>query len=193
MTEVAIPKIFMQSAVLAALFFICFCVFEIYTAHEDIYYAIANVAEEISDAHASVLVHYATVEPPGLSPQNHRGRSAMVEPVPPEGGYNGPGPAGPAFSFEGYTGPGPALATVTQALSMEDNAWIALKGAISRSLGGKEYLFADSTGTIEAHIGPMEWMGQRINAADTVEIHGYIHKDRRRSNTHIHVKGIMKR
>jgi len=187
MTEVAIPKIFMQSLVLAALIFICFCVFGIYTAQEDIYNAIANVAEEISDAHDSVLARAANVEQPGLSPQSHSGRSAIVGRIPSEGGY-----AGADFSSEGYSGPGPALATVAQALSMDDNAWIALKGSISRSLGGPEYLFADSTGAIEAHIGPVEWMGQQISSTDTVEIHGYIHKDRRRSNTYIHVKEVMK-
>jgi len=185
-------QIFMQLAVLTALFFICFCVFGIYRAHEDLYDAIANVAEEINDAHSSLLAWSEPVKQSGLSAQGYGGRTAVAGPVPSGGGYTGPGSVGAIFSSEGYAGPGPSFATAMQALSLDDNVWVALKGVISRSLGGKEYLFADSTGTIEAHIGPMEWMGQHISASDPVEIHGYIHRDRRRSHAHIHVKRLMR-
>jgi len=192
MNEMAIPKIFMQIAILTTLLFICFCVFEIYRAQEDIYYTIVNAAEEISDAQAALLIHAEAGKQFGLNAQSHGGRRAMVAPVPSEGGYAGPGYAGPDFSSEAYTGPGPAFVAAAQALSMDDNGWVALKGVISQRLGGREYLFADASGAIEAHIGPAEWMGQHISASDTVEIHGHIHKDRRRSHAYIHVERIIK-
>lgn len=104
------------------------------------------------------------------------------------GGYSGPG--GDAQYQGGYTGPGPSLVTVKEALSMDDDARVALKGTITRSLGGKEYMFADSTGTSEVKIGHKAWMGQQIGASDTVEIHGKVKKDWTR--TRIDVKRIIK-
>ncbi len=104
------------------------------------------------------------------------------------GGYVGP--QGNAPSLGGYTGPKPSLVTVEQALSMDDEAWVTLKGTITQSLGGKEYMFADSTGAAEVKIGHKVWMGQYVNASDTVEIHGKVKKNWTR--TRIDVKGLTK-
>jgi len=108
------------------------------------------------------------------------------------GVYAGPGPAGTAASYGAYTGPGPAPVTVKQALSMGNKDWVVLNGVISQSLGGNRYTFADSSGTIEADIGPKEWMwvNRQIGASDTVEIQGYIHSDWKRPYNHVHVKRI---
>ena len=97
-------------------------------------------------------------------------------------------------SSGGYTGPGPSRGTVAQALSMDNQTWVVLKGSVSKNLGGKRYMFTDSTGTIEADIGPKEWawVGQQISAADTVEIHGHIHSDWKRPYNHVHVKRLIK-
>jgi len=79
-------------------------------------------------------------------------------------------------------------------MSMGNRDWVVLKGAISQSLGGNRYMFADSTGTMEVDIGPKEWMwvNQPISASDIVEIQGYIHNDWRRPYNHVHVKRLVK-
>ena len=48
-TEIAIPKIFMQTALLAALCFICFCLFKTYMITRDTHYAIYEISEEVGD------------------------------------------------------------------------------------------------------------------------------------------------
>jgi uncharacterized protein (TIGR00156 family) len=78
----------------------------------------------------------------------------------------------------GYTGPGPALVTVEQAKGMRDDTRVALQGRIIRSLGGKEYVFQDSTGTITVEISQEKWQGRNIGPDDLVEIHGEVDKDR---------------
>ena len=47
--EIAIPKIVMQTALLAALCFICFCLFKTYTITRDMHYAIYDISDEIGD------------------------------------------------------------------------------------------------------------------------------------------------
>ncbi len=102
------------------------------------------------------------------------------------GGYVGPGP-----DFGGYDGPGPDLTTVREASAMGDGAWVALKGTITHSLGDRDYMFEDPTGSIEIKIGPKEWMGQRVSDTDTVEIHGRVKKDW--SRVHVDVRRLIKR
>ena len=90
----------------------------------------------------------------------------------------------------GYTGPGPALVTVEQAKSMNDDARVALKGHIIQSLGGKDYVFKDSSGTITVEISKKKWQGQNIGPDDLVEIHGEV--DKEWSKVEIDVKRIIK-
>lgn len=72
-------------------------------------------------------------------------------PLPPhaEGGYEGPGQ-----DRGGYSGPGPELISAQEAAQREDGAWVALKGVITRSLGDRDYMFEDSSGSVEVAIGP---------------------------------------
>ena len=193
MSEIAIPKIFMQIAVLVALFFISFCVFEIYmhTTREDIY-AIEYIADEVNSIHASLLAHFEAAKPSSFTPQSHGSRNCVFPRFEQSGGYIGPGSADSGFSRKDDADPAPSLSTVARALSMNDRALVALKGTISQSLGGGEYMFADSSGTIEVHIGPKEWVGQQVSASDTVKIYGCIHKDRKRFSNHIYVKRLIK-
>jgi len=90
----------------------------------------------------------------------------------------------------GYSGPGPNLVTVEQAKSMGDDAWVALKGHIIQSLGGKDYLFKDATGTINIEIGKKRWQGLTVGPDDLVEIHGEVDKDW--AKVEIEVKRIIK-
>lgn len=89
-----------------------------------------------------------------------------------------------------YSGPGPALVTVEQAKTMNDDARVALKGHIIQSLGGKDYVFKDATGTITVEISNKRWPDQNISPDDLVEIHGKV--DKHFSKLEIDVKRIIK-
>ena len=132
-----------------------------------------------------LLIGLALIGSPLLLPDQASARKAPPPPPYAEGGY-----LGAQEGLGGYTGPGPELSAVTDAQALTDGAWIALKGNIIRSLGGDDYMFADSTGEIAIKIGPREWMGQYIGASDTVEILGRMHKDW--SGDHIHVMRLTK-
>lgn len=102
-----------------------------------------------------------------------------------------PGPGGwQGASSGGYAGPGPDLVTVEQAKNMPDDAHVALKGHIIQSLGGKDYVFKDATGTITVEISGKRWQGQNIGPEDLVEIHGEVDKDW--TSVEIDVKRIIK-
>lgn len=100
------------------------------------------------------------------------------------------GKGGYGTEIGGYTGPGPQLVTVEQAKGMSDDAHVALKGNIIQSLGGKEYVFKDATGTITVEIGKKRWQGLHIGPDDLVEIHGEV--DKEWSHVEIEVKRVIK-
>lgn len=100
-------------------------------------------------------------------------------------------PAEHGFDCGGYTGPGPAAVSVKEALAKaDDGEWVVLRGKITQSLGGKEYLFADQSGSIKVHIGPHEWNGQKIGPDDMLEVQGKMHREW--LDDHIHIKQIIK-
>ena len=103
----------------------------------------------------------------------------------------GPGPGHPGSAVGGYTGPGPALASVQQAVSMQHDTAVSIKGTITQYLGRDDYTFVDSTGTVEVKIPPHAWMGQYVSESDIVELQGELKKDR--SRTRIHVHRVVKR
>ena len=90
----------------------------------------------------------------------------------------------------GYSGPGPALVTVQQALSMPAGTWVSIQGKVTKYLGGKQYIIADSTGPADAKIGPKAWMGQNVSEADTVVFQGTVIKEW--LQTRIDVKRVIK-
>ena len=104
----------------------------------------------------------------------------------------GPGPKPDhGLAQGGYTGPGPALVSVQQAVSMQHETAVTIKGTITKYLGRDDYTFADSTGTVEVKIPPHAWMGQYVSESDTVELQGELKKDR--SRTRIHAHRLVKR
>jgi uncharacterized protein (TIGR00156 family) len=106
---------------------------------------------------------------------------------------SGFGPAlGPGLAMGGYTGPGPALVSVQQALSMQHNIAVSIKGKITQYLGRDDYTFTDSTGDVEVKIPPHAWMGRYVSESDAVELQGDVKKDRM-NNTRIHVHRVVKR
>lgn len=84
---------------------------------------------------------------------------------------------GMAVQGGGFKGPGVETTSIKNALDMDDDALVRLKGNIVKSLGDDQYVFKDATGTIEVEIDDKRWMGQTITPNDTVEIYGKIDKD----------------
>ena len=107
----------------------------------------------------------------------------------PRGGFYGP--AAGVEVTGGFSGPGPEVVTVKQALAMSDKDWVCLKGNITQSLGDKEYIFKDASGSVNVKIGHKEWQGQMIGPNDVVEVRGRVKKDWTR--TGIKVKEVIKR
>ncbi len=85
--------------------------------------------------------------------------------------------AAETFQAAGYTGPGPDLLTVQQALTMNDDSIVALKGKIVKNLGDDHYLFQDATGTIEIDIDDDAWRGQQVGPEDLVLVSGEVDRD----------------
>lgn len=92
--------------------------------------------------------------------------------------------------YGGYSGPGPQVATVKQALSMQDDAPVALRGRIVQRLGDEKYLFGDDTGTIRVEIDHDKWHGLHVSAEDIVEIQGEV--DRDWNKTEVDVSRVIK-
>lgn len=90
----------------------------------------------------------------------------------------------------GFKGPGLEPTSVKEALALKDDSRVTLRGNIERSLGGDQYLFKDSTGSIEIEIDGKRWNGLTVTPADTVEISGKVDKDW--NSTEIDVKRIQK-
>lgn len=88
-----------------------------------------------------------------------------------------PGKDMPAVQGGGFQGPGIDIMSVKDVLNMKDDARVRLKGQIEKSLGSEQYLFKDSTGTIEVEIDDKKWMGQTVTPNDTVEIYGELDKE----------------
>lgn len=90
----------------------------------------------------------------------------------------------------GFKGPGMAPITVKEALNLKDDTRVTLKGSIEKNLGVDQYLFKDSTGSIEVEIDKKRWDGITVTPEDMIEISGKIDKDW--GSTEIDVKRIQK-
>ena len=94
---------------------------------------------------------------------------------------------------QGFTGPGSEglivmtgrTITVSEARNLSNDSWVVLSGNIINMLpGGRQYTFRDATGDIAVDIGPKEWRGLSVDAADRVEIYGEV----KISRGQIHIK-----
>ena len=90
----------------------------------------------------------------------------------------------------GYSSPKRSVVTVEQAKRMRDDARVTLRGNIIQNIGGKYYVFQDTTGTITVEISNKRWRGQNIAPDDLVEIFGEV--DKEDSRVKIEVKKINK-
>ncbi|MDY4382210.1 YgiW/YdeI family stress tolerance OB fold protein [Pectobacterium brasiliense] len=77
----------------------------------------------------------------------------------------------------GFIDPKGALTTVDEAKKLPDDSWVTLSGNIEKRLGDENYLFRDSTGTMEVEIDHKRWNGQMVSPTDKVEIQGQLDKD----------------
>ncbi|MBQ7450433.1 YgiW/YdeI family stress tolerance OB fold protein [bacterium] len=85
--------------------------------------------------------------------------------------------AGYAYEIGGFQDNNSTILTVSEALKVKDDTYVTLKGNIIRRISNEKYMFKDSTGSIVVKIKDYKWMGQTVDANDTVEISGEIDKD----------------
>ena len=80
---------------------------------------------------------------------------------------------------------------VSEAKNLPNDSWVVLTGSIVNVLpGGRQYTFRDHTGEISVDIGPRQWRGLSVDAADKVEIYGELRI--RRGHTSVRVQAIRK-
>lgn len=77
----------------------------------------------------------------------------------------------------GFTDSQSSLTTVDKAKDLRDDTWVTLRGNIEKRLGDENYLFRDSTGTMEVEIDHKRWNGQMVSPTDKVEISGELDKE----------------
>lgn len=90
----------------------------------------------------------------------------------------------------GFVGPSGSKTTVEKAKTLSDDTWVTLTGKVEQRIGGDDYIFRDSTGTINVDIDQKRWNGQTITPQDTVQIEGEIDKDW--NSVEIDVKRVSK-
>jgi uncharacterized protein (TIGR00156 family) len=77
--------------------------------------------------------------------------------------------------------------TVSEAKNLPNDSWVTLTGNITGVLpGGHNYTFRDPSGEIAVDIGPKEWRGLSVDAADRVEIHGEVKIHRGQVSIKVH-------
>lgn len=67
--------------------------------------------------------------------------------------------------------------TVKQALSMQDDRDVKVKGYVVKALGDEKYQFRDATGSIVVEIDDELWQGKQVSAKTPVTIFGEIDVD----------------
>ncbi|WP_455425752.1 YgiW/YdeI family stress tolerance OB fold protein [Dryocola sp. LX212] len=90
----------------------------------------------------------------------------------------------------GFVGPSGSKTTVEKAKTLSDDTWVTLTGKIEQRIGGDDYTFRDSTGTINVDIDHKRWNGQTITPQDTVQLEGKVDKDW--NSVEIDVKNVTK-
>ncbi|WP_108649444.1 YgiW/YdeI family stress tolerance OB fold protein [Dongshaea marina] len=95
-----------------------------------------------------------------------------------------------AAASGGFVGSKNELTTVEKAKEQSDDTWVTLQGHIEKQVGNDEYIFRDSTGSINVDIDRKHWKGQVVTPYDKVEIKGDIDKDW--NSVEIDVKEINK-
>lgn len=71
----------------------------------------------------------------------------------------------------------PAWVTVKQALNLQDDSRVVLKGNIVKSLGNEKYIFQDKSGSMTVEIDDELWNGRAISPNTLVTIDGEVDID----------------
>ena len=97
---------------------------------------------------------------------------------------------------QGFTGPGSErqavminhFISVSEARNLPHDSWVTLSGNLINKLpeGKHNYTFRDSSGEITVDIGPKEWRGLSVDAADKVEIYGEVKIHRGQISIKVH-------
>lgn len=95
-----------------------------------------------------------------------------------------PGPVG------GNIGHANDVVSIRQALGMKDKTNVAIRGSITKIMGGNKYTVADNSGSAEVQIGSKELNGQRLSVGDNVLLYGEVKKDKKQNI--IKVKQVLK-
>ena len=86
--------------------------------------------------------------------------------------------------------------TVAEAIARADGSLVVITGYVVEDLGSRKYMFEDTTGRIEVHVGFFDGSINRqlraLQPTDLVEIFGDVHDEGRRNPIHVHVKTVTR-
>lgn len=66
--------------------------------------------------------------------------------------------------------------SIAQALKLNGDSYVTIRGNITKRISDDKYLFKDSTGTMTVEIDTEKWAGQSVNLTDIIELTGEIEK-----------------
>ena len=70
----------------------------------------------------------------------------------------------------------PTYWTVTEVMTLPDNAPVTMRGRITQNMGDNVYVFEDSSGTIMMEIDEEDWNGNTVRVNDVVTVYGNVDK-----------------
>lgn len=85
-----------------------------------------------------------------------------------------------AQATDGFEGPSVTentVVTVEDAVNLNDDAKVTLKGQLVNSLGDEKYTFKDQTGEIVVEIDDEDFNGVKVTPENVVEISGEVDRD----------------
>ncbi len=91
---------------------------------------------------------------------------------------------------EGFKDNSTTKATVAEALKMNDDSYVTVKGNITKKLSEDRYMFKDSTGTMTVEIDNDRWSGISAYTKDILELSGEIEK--KNNYTRLDVDSVRK-
>lgn len=107
-----------------------------------------------------------------------------------QGGFQGESSMTSGNAGGGFSAPGISVSSVSEILTMRDDAHVVMRGYILRHLGKDKYLFKDVTGTITVEIDHDKWSGMIVTQTDQVELYGEVDKDM--FSTEVEVDNVVK-
>lgn len=91
---------------------------------------------------------------------------------------------------EGFRDNNIKTSSVAEALKMNDNSYVTVKGNITKRLSEDRYSFKDSTGSMTVEIDKDKWSGISADTKDILELSGEIEK--KNNYTRLDVDSVRK-